>query len=208
MDIRSYFGVIKPKQQQMIQLNEKSWVICGELPNGIYTDNFNDLWNLHPKKYGQIKLFDRIVDCPRWQQTYMRSYWFSGINHECLPLPDEFKPYLEWANSLGYGEFNIALVNWYEDGGQYIGRHADNEPQIVPNSPILSVSLGCARTFRIREKNTNDIVKDIEMPHGTVLIMGGEMQKHFLHEVPKVTGKKAKEIGKRINITFRQMRNA
>ena len=42
------------------------------------------------------------------------------------------------------------------------------------------------------------------MPNNTVVVMGGEMQKYFKHEIPKITGKKGENFGRRINITFRQ----
>lgn len=44
------------------------------------------------------------------------------------------------------------------------------------------------------------------MPDGTFLVMGGTFQKEFTHEVPKINGVKGENIGKRINITFRQFK--
>jgi alkylated DNA repair dioxygenase AlkB len=198
MDIRKYF-ISSPKT---INLNETSWIIEGRIPNELQyvQNNFEELWNLHPKEYGKIKIYGNIINVPRWSQCYMRPYYYSGINHEAIPLPIEFQPYLEWANNLGYGEFNIALINFYGHGGHYIGRHSDNESEIVENSPIVSITLGATRTFRIRDKTSLEIVKDINLTDGAYLIMGGEMQKHYLHEIPKVA-----KAGRRINITFRQM---
>ena len=34
--------------------------------------------------------------------------------------------------------------------------------------------------------------------------MGGDFQKEFTHEIVKVSGKKGENVGKRINLTFRQ----
>jgi alkylated DNA repair dioxygenase AlkB len=183
-----------------MNLDEKSWIIKDQIPKFLFIDNFDILWSLHPEEYGQVKIYGKLINTPRWQQCYMRDYTFSGITHKALPLPEEFKPYLEFANSLGHGTFNIALINYYGHGGHYIGKHSDNEPVIIPNSPIVSISLGATRTFRIRNKSNNEIIHDIELKHGTYLVMGGEMQKRYLHEVPKVA-----KSDQRINITFRQM---
>lgn len=201
-DIRSYFQTVK-KEPTMIKLDDRSWVIKGYIPDGIASD-FDELWKLRPKSLAQIRIGGKLINCPRWTQTYMNPYWFSGMVHEAIELPGPFKPYLEWANSLGYGEYNLALANFYENGGHYIGAHSDSEPQLVKGAPIVSVSLGQERTFRVRRKDTKQIIKDIELGNGTFVIMGGEMQERYLHEVPKVTGKAGESMGRRINLTFRQ----
>ena len=112
-------------------------------------------------------------------------------------------------NSLGYENiFNQILINWYGNGAHYIGPHTDNEAQIVSASPIISITLNegtIERIFRIRSKIDKKIILDISMPDKTYLVMGGDMQKMFTHEVPKITGKKDL-VGKRINITFRQFK--
>ena len=177
-------------------LDEKSWVIQDDLPQMQY--DFEQLWSLHPEKLGQIKIYNRLINTPRWTQCYGKSYGFSGILHEAMELPEEFEQFKIWANSLGFGTFDQILINWYQDGNHYIGTHADNEPQIVKNSAILSISLGAERTFRIRSKYTNEVINNIAMTDKSYVVMGGEMQKHFTHEVPKVANS-----GKRINITFR-----
>ena len=69
-----------------------------------------------------------------------------------------------------------------------------------PKSSIASISFGESRIFRIRDHNTKKIVKDIELKHGSLLIMGGDFQKEFTHEIPKTM---KKNVGRRINITCR-----
>jgi alkylated DNA repair dioxygenase AlkB len=183
-----------------IALDDSSWLVTDQIPKDLFQDNFDILWSLHPEEYGTVKIYGKLINTPRWQQCYMRDYTFSGLTHKALPLPAEFQPYLEFANSLGHGVFNIALVNYYGHGGHYIGKHSDNEPEIVQNSPIVTISLGATRKFRIRDKTNNTKVCDLELKHGTCLVMGGEMQKRYFHEVPKVA-----KSDRRISITFRQM---
>ena len=83
----------------------------------------------------------------------------------------------------------------------YIGPHSDNERQIEIGSPILAVSLGAERVFRIRADKK--IVLDLKMPDNSYVIMGGKMQQQFTHEVPK--SKRVTE--RRISITFRKFVN-
>ncbi len=208
MDIRKYFKPIdgvsefKPK---LFTLDKDSWIEQNAIPSTLQNlYDFDELWKLHPEEYGTVSYMGKVVKTPRWQQTYLKDYYFSGMIHKALPLPEKFQPFLDWANSLSDDVvYNQVLVNWYANGEHYIGPHSDNEKQIIPFSPVLSVSLGQERVFRIRQKSTNDIVVDIPMPNNTYVMMCGKIQERYLHEVPKVSGSKGSSMGKRINITFR-----
>ena len=194
-------------------LSDDSWVVQGDLGGCGFVDeiDFDALWDLHPAEFGVVRMFDKIVSTPRWTQSYGRRYWYSGVMHEAEPVPELLKPLFAWVNSsalsshcegrTGTGEFNQLLVNWYADGAHYIGPHCDNEAQIRASSPIVSVSLGAERVFRVRDRNTKKIALDLGMRDRSFLVMGGEMQRRFTHEVPKTK----KESGRRINVTFRNL---
>lgn len=184
----------------MEHLDEDSWIKLGTLPDGIYKDNFCEMWDLHPESLSTIKIYGKTIQTPRWVQTYITPYMFSGVVHDAIPLPEQFKPYLDWVDSLGHGPFNMVLANFYKDGSHYIGNHSDSEEQLVKYAPIVSISFGDTRTFRIRSKNTGKVVKDIELTHLSYVVMGGKMQERYTHEVPKTT----KSTKPRINLTFRQ----
>ena len=170
--------------------------------------DFDELWDLHPTEYGQVKMYGKIIDTPRWQQSYGVPYYFSGMDHPALEFPniDTLQILKEYVESVEGCEYKQMLMNWYETGSHYIGKHSDNERLIIPQSNIYSFSFGAERVFRIRGKKHTSVGDkpqlrlDLAMPHGTLIVMGGDMQKHFTHEVPKST--KVKE--RRINITFRR----
>lgn len=164
-----------------------------------------DLWSLCPDKQEKITMFNKESDVPRFQQSYGRSYYFSGLMHEADPIPDLLKPILEKVNNMGYGIFNQILLNWYANGHMYIASHADKMDQMVKDSVIVSISIGATRTFRIRDMNKN-IIKDYSLKSGDVVVMGGKMQEQFKHEIVKISGKKGLKVGRRINITFRQFK--
>ena len=188
-------------------LTDFSYMDIGMLPDYISDYCFDTLWNIHPHDYGEIKIYGKVIKTPRWQQAYGRSYNFSGMNHVALDLPKEFQLFLDFVNSLDYGQFNQILINWYENGLHSIGKHSDDERSLVPGSPIISISLGETRTFRLRKKCTDGIFKDIELTDRMLVVMGDDFQKEFTHEIPKVTGKKGEELGRLISITFRQFKN-
>ena len=109
-------------------------------------------------------------------------------------IPPEAYSNLERQN-LGY---NAVLCNLYRDGNDSVGLHADAEPEMGP--VIASLSLGAERLFRL--KTTDGKVAFAErLPGGSLLIMAGETQKNFKHEVPK----EPRITQPRINLTFRRI---
>lgn len=201
-------------------MSKTSWLDETRLPVDLIAgeEKFQSLWELHPLEQHKIRMYGKLIDTPRFQQAYLRTYKFSGTQSNALPLPELFAPYFAWANNLGYGNFNAVLVNWYADGSNHIGSHSDDERQLIENSPVATITL-CQpsaadkkgftakltlRKFRIRDKESNEIVKDILTSNGSVLIMGGRFQKKFKHEIVKIGGESAKKVGPRISITLRQ----
>jgi len=186
---------------ERFNITENSWLDEFKLPNELKDISFEELWNLHPEQYGKIKMMGKVIPTPRWQESYGRDYIFSGMLHSASPTPNSFKPFLTWANSLGYGEFNQILINWYENGSHYIGKHSDNESQLCPQSPILTISLGGTRKFRLRKKNIKGIAHDVIVNNGDVIVMCGDFQSELTHEIPKQA-----KADPRISITFRQFK--
>ena len=81
-----------------------------------------------------------------------------------------------------------------------MGWHADDEPEM--GNVIGSLSLGATRKFRIRH-NVIRKTQTFLAGHGTLIIMAGTMQQFWQHEIPKTK----KEVGERINLTFRKIVN-
>lgn len=180
-------------------------------------DQFYRIWNLHPEEKGEVMMFGKKVKTPRWQQSYGEAYDFSGMKHSALPLPGGYLTcLLGWVREDSGEKYNQILVNWYSDGSHYIGKHADDESQLVKDSAIYSfayeekINTAEHPKYRPREfvvesysplKNIPKYRRVFPMPNNSLLIMGGEMQKHYKHSVPKRA--LSTSPGKRINITFR-----
>jgi alkylated DNA repair dioxygenase AlkB len=198
-----------------------SWVDVYKLPQELIPnkEELAKIWDLHPEEKGKVKIYGKDQTTPRWHQSYLMPYKFSGVEHEALPLPSEVSKYLDFANNSAYVSmngtvtpFNMCLINWYADGNHYIGFHSDDESEMVKtkegHSVVYSISFGQTRTFRLkpRANRPDHYSKDILMPHGTVLVMGGACQSTHKHAVPKVAGQKGQMLGRRINLTFRQFK--
>lgn len=165
-----------------------------------------------------IQVFGKAVDQPRlmsWGGEL--PYRYSG---QTLPPREVFatlKPLWERVE-LACGErFNHVLLNYYRDGRDYMGMHADDETELGLNPVIAAISLGVTRRFvvapkqrksdrRRRRKRTPLGQQSILLHHGSLMVMGGDMQHYWRHGVPKMTQKE--QSGPRINITFRRLLGA
>jgi alkylated DNA repair dioxygenase AlkB len=200
-------------------LNKKSdsWLDSFALPAELEVKEnspaFDLLWQLHPQEKGQVKLFGQLHETPRWQQSYGQAYRFSGVEHPALSIPPQVQRYLDYANALPEygGGFNMALLNWYQDGRHHIGYHADDEAQMRASPQgetlVFSLSFGETRTFSLKPKSSaedGNVPLKVEMKNNSALVMGGRCQKTHKHAVPKVGGRKGERMGRRINMTFRQ----
>jgi alkylated DNA repair dioxygenase AlkB len=90
------------------------------------------------------------------------------------------------------------LINYYRDGKDSNGWHADNEKSLGKNPSIASLSLGAERRFEFKHL-TNGIHKKMLLTDGSLLHMHGALQHHYKHQLPKMTGLSQA----RLNLTFR-----
>jgi alkylated DNA repair dioxygenase AlkB len=199
---------------EALDLEDVAWLEKARFPSD-KTPDFEELWQLHPQDRPTAVIYGKEVQVQRWHQSYLRDYRFSGKVAKAAPLPDLLRKVKRHIDLLGYGPFNEILVNWYGDGNDYIGPHQDDERELVRGAPIVTLTF-CQekdeegnqllpRKFRIRSKEKK-ILLDVETSNKRILVMCGAFQRHFYHEVPKVTAKGGSTVGRRVSITFRQFK--
>jgi len=150
----------------------------------------------------EMFLYGKTIKFPRLTAWYSdKPYSYSGITHPpmywteiLLEIRDEIEPKAQAA-------FNSVLLNLYRDGNDSISWHTDAEKELGENPIIASVSFGATRKFQLRHKETKEKIQ-LELNHGSLLIMKGELQHFWQHQVPKTK----KEVGQRINLTFRTIK--
>lgn len=178
--------------------------IAARLPGELasYASNeFAALWNLHPQSFQTMPqpFTGRSIPLPRWQQAFGFDYRFSGTINSALPVPEILKPFLLWAHDAIDKRLNGLLLNWYDAARQhYIGPHSDSTIGLVSETPIVTISLGASRIFRLRPRRGKGF-KDFPAAHGMVLILPWNTNLNTKHEVPH---RKDSE-GQRISITIR-----
>jgi len=159
------------------------------------------IWSLRPDHQHEINICGKNVKLPRLVQAQGFPYTFSGATVDCLPIDPVFYKLLHYLNITLDSQFNMLLINWYRNGNDYIGPHSDEEKDLVPGSPIATVSLGVPRDFILKNKLTKESIT-YSLHNNTVLVMGGDCQKTHKHSVP--IRKTIKDF--RISITFRQFK--
>jgi len=110
-------------------------------------------------------------------------YEYSGQVAKSQKLTDNLIQLLNMINELFGSEFNGILINKYVGGKETIGKHSDDE-RFLDKAGVVSISYGASRKFRIREKSSNIVVKDIQTSNNIIIHMKGNFQKEFTHEIP------------------------
>jgi alkylated DNA repair dioxygenase AlkB len=96
--------------------------------------------------------------------------------------------------------FNGVLLNLYRDEHDSVDAHSDDEPEFGENPTIPSLSLNEVRRFILRRIATKE--RHVMNPaHGSLIMMRGDCQSAWTHEVPKEKSHR----NPRINLTFRRI---
>jgi len=186
-----------------------------ELNNGwyIFEENFYNspksevlhsyLINELPWKSGEIKLFGKVHPIPR-KQVYFSdnrlSYSYSGKELVIDAWDENVLGIKSRVEALLNVEFNACLANLYRNGQDSNGWHSDNEKELGKNPIIASVSFGATRRFDLMHKATKQKLS-FQLTSGSLLVMGGEMQHFWKHQIPKQN----KIDESRVNLTFRKI---
>lgn len=152
-----------------------------------------------------IKVYGKSYPTPRlscWMGDASLDYRYSSMTMTPVPWTElllKIKAELE----VRSGEtFNSVLLNFYRDGQDSNGWHSDDEVELGSEPVIASISLGAARDFHMRHKQTKQKVA-LTLDNGSLLMMRGATQRCWQHHVPK----RANAEG-RINLTFRTIKQS
>jgi alkylated DNA repair dioxygenase AlkB len=152
-------------------------------------------------KQEKMNIYGKSIKFPRltaWYGDDERSYKFSGITlypNKWTPLIVNIKERVE--SQIGT-KFNSVLLNFYKNGNDSISWHSDAEEELGKNPIIASVSFGEKRLFQLKH-NISKQKREIELQNGSLLVMKGELQHYWKHQLPKTRHKKRE----RVNLTFR-----
>jgi alkylated DNA repair dioxygenase AlkB len=164
-------------------------------------DLFRQLQQELPWRQDTIKLYGREVNIPRlqsWHGAPHCEYTYSNLRMLPHPMPTILTQIKHRLSAELNAPFNCVLANWYRDGNDGMGMHADDEPELGPRPVIASISLGSVRRFSFKHLHSGER-HELMLEPGSLLVMAGDTQRNYHHGLSKTR----KPIGGRINLTFR-----
>ena len=165
---------------------------------------FKQLLNETSWQQDPITVFGKTYPQPRLTALYANNskpYSYSGITMQpkmMTPLLKEIQTKIARVCDV---EFTTVLLNLYRDGKDSNGWHADNEKALGKSPKIASISLGEERFFHLKHRKIKTLRLKIKLHSGSLLLMEGDTQEQWLHQIPKT----AKPLTARINLTFRKI---
>jgi alkylated DNA repair dioxygenase AlkB len=122
-------------------------------------------------------------------------------------------------------KLDVCFLNFYQNQSDHLGWHADDSPEMDPERPIVTVSVGVSREIwfrpivsmecpscsgekmlhgsrcisRMEERKVYGTVTKVLLEPGSACIMAPGMQGKWEHRIPKADRK----CGERISLTFR-----
>ncbi len=128
----------------------------------------------------------------------MIQYSYSSDILTAVPWDNEIEHLARQLSKLHQYQYNVVLANFYRNGKDSMGWHADNEAELGSDPKIASISLGEPRIFKLRHRDGDQ--KQLLLEHGSLLSMSGDCQRYWKHALPKTATE-----GGRINLTFRKI---
>jgi alkylated DNA repair dioxygenase AlkB len=153
-----------------------------------------------------ITLFGQSHPQPRlhaWVGDDGCNYCYSGLSLDPLPWTPLLNDLRARVEAIACHRFNSVLLNYYRNGADSMGLHADDEPELGPRPVIASLSLGQQRKLQFKSRHDQN-ARTVHVPLGdsSLLIMAGDTQANWKHAIAK----SRRPMGPRINLTFRTIR--
>ncbi len=157
-----------------------------------------------PWQSDSITVYGKTYNQPRLTSLHAideTPYSYSNITMQPNPMTPVLRAILKKIETYSKHSFNAVLLNLYRDGKDSNGWHADNEKELGKNPVIASISLGQERFFHLKHRTIKEERFKLKLAHGSLLLMSGSLQHHWLHQIPKTT----RPLEPRINLTFRTL---
>lgn len=158
-----------------------------------------------PWQQDDITVFGKTYPQPRLTALFANNelpYRYSNITMKPNKFTKELLMIKNDVEQIANHNFTSVLLNLYRHGNDSNGWHSDNEKELGNNPVIASVSFGERRKFHFKHRTLKNEKHKLLLEHGSLLLMKGEMQRYWLHQISKTK----RDIGQRINLTFRTIK--
>jgi alkylated DNA repair dioxygenase AlkB len=172
------------------------------LSNETADELFQKLLDETPWQHDEITIFGKKILQPRLTCLFGnegKPYSYSGLTMYPKPWNSSIMFLKTEIEKICNQNFTTVLANLYRNEKDSNGWHADNEKELGRDPIIASISLGETRKFQIKHNSNKEYKCNLELTHGSLLLMKEGSQIHYKHQLPKSTSPK----NARINLTFR-----
>lgn len=156
-----------------------------------------------PWEHDEALMFGKLLTTKRkvaWYGDRPYAYTYSRRTKTALPWTSQLLQLKSLVEEKSGEKYNSCLLNLYHDGSEWMAWHSDGEKDLMENAAIGSLSFGAPRKFAFKHKSTKQTIS-LVLDHGSLLVMKGPTQKHWLHRLPPT-----KKVNMpRVNLTFRRM---
>ena len=174
-----------------VALDETAWV--EHVPGWVRGAEalFEDVVAHAPWEHRTVRMYDRMVDEPRLTAWYGRAL----VDAEHPAIFTEMIAALRARYDRVFDSVGAAL---YRDGRDSVAWHGDRVDPTLVEPVVAIVSLGSARTLRMRARWRRGETRPFHLFPGDLFVMGGTTQSSWEHAVPKVA-----RAGARVSVQFR-----
>ena len=174
-----------------IDLDESAWV--EHVAGWVAGDEalFENVVAAAPWEHRTVLMYDRMVAEPRLTAWYGRRLADASV----LPILSEMAAALQARFHRAFDSVGAAL---YRDGHDSVAWHSDRLDPTLVEPVVAIVSLGSARTLRMRSRERGGATRPFLLLPGDLFVMGGSAQTMWQHAVPKVS-----RAGARVSLQFR-----
>jgi len=187
---------------------------------------FNELESYNDWRIGYNYQGNLITRKQKWYQTDNQSFckdWkYKFDRWEPNPYTDNLttlqshvesyiNEILKHERYINKPKYNSLLINYYEDGNNFITAHQDSVESFGKYPTIALLSFGDSRKFILertlegklaRNKEKKHLNKEFILDDNSLFIMAGSSQKYYCHAIEKEDNKK-----KRYSLSFREYIN-
>ena len=174
-----------------IALDEHAWVDYVEGWVQAADALFEEIVERAPWRHKTVHMYDRMVDEPRLTAWYGLAPADAGGP----PVLAEMAAALSARYERAFDGIGAAL---YRDGRDSVAWHRDRIDPALAEPVVAIVSLGSARTLRMRSRERRGPTRAFRLLPGDLFVMGGTAQRTWEHSIPKVAA-----AGARLSLQFR-----
>lgn len=162
---------------------------------------YDYLFNRIPWENDEAVIFGKLIITKRkvaWFGDQPFEYTYSKRTKQAKPWTPELLELKKKCEEVTGETYNSCLLNLYHDGNEGMAYHSDAEKDLKKHGAIASLTFGAERKFLFKHKTGNEKA-EVFLENGSLLVMKGTTQDHWLHRLPTTTKVKSP----RVNLTFR-----